>query len=109
MQTFWESVVACMNDVCGSDLPLSAKWCLLNVWDATDLVRIEQIWMSLGGIIAKSYIARLWGAGSAPFLRDWKRNMDWCMVEEKVVYRSRGCSRKWERVWGKLRGRSARN
>ena len=51
-------------------------------------------------MIAKRNIARLWGTSNAPTIAEWELDVDWCMLEEKVVYVSRGCPNKWAKIWG---------
>ncbi|KAJ1154025.1 hypothetical protein NDU88_006782 [Pleurodeles waltl] len=85
---YWESVVPCLNTVCDNAAVLSTKWCLLNIWDKTDLTTIDQVWMTLGLIEAKRNIARTCKAGRPLELEDWKLDLDWRMLVERVVYTS---------------------
>ena len=79
---------------------MTPGFCLLNIWGATDLSRSQRIWTTLGLGVAKRNIARKWGSDLAPLLMEWKKDMDWCMLAEKVIYESRGCPQKWRKIWG---------
>lgn len=97
IQEYWSAIIQCLTAVYGNERPLTPKWCLLNVWEPTDLSRADQIGVTLALMIAKRNAMLLWGADSIPTLRDWKRDMDWCMVAKKAVY-NRGCRQKWGKV-----------
>lgn len=71
------------GEVLGLDQTLEAKRCLLNVWGPTDLSSKDRIWATLGHMVVKRNIARMWGASEAPGLNLWKKDMDWCMFREK--------------------------
>ena len=74
---------------------------MLNIWEPTDLVRADRIWLALILMVAKRNIVRLWGAEAAPTVAEWERDLDWCMMAEKIAYEGRGCPRKWSKIWGK--------
>ena len=99
IQRFWAELLECMGEVLDCTLQPSPKWCLLNIWTPLDINRMERIWTTLGFIVAKRNIVRLWGAINPPRLQDWKQDMDWSMLAEKTIYEGRGCPRKWEKIW----------
>ena len=96
---YWTNILNCINGVNGIDTNMTPSLCLLNIWGATDLSRAQRLWTTLGLGIAKRNIARKWGSDLAPLLNDWKKDMDWCMLAEKVIYESRGCPQKWKKIW----------
>ena len=100
IQEYWEAVIQCLNEVVKYEEPKSVKLCILNIWDATDQNRMQKIWYALGLMIAKRNIAKNWGAEVMPSLYEWKKDLDWCMITEKVIYEGRGCFKKWAKIWG---------
>ena len=52
-------------------------------------------------MVARRNVTQLWGAVNPPSVEKWKADLDGCMVAEKVVYESRGCPRKWNKIWCK--------
>lgn len=99
IQKYWKKVHIIMKDVWGVRLRLEVKRCILNVWEPTDLTAKGKTWATLGQMIAKRNIARLWGADTLPTIRSWKADLDWCMLHEKSVYIARGCPQKWIAIW----------
>ena len=98
---YWSRVVECTTKVTGQTVDIDPKICLLNIWGVTDLSRSDRLWATLGYSVAKRNIARLWGAENPPLFKEWQRDMDWCMLAEKVTYKIRGCPRKWSKIWDK--------
>ena len=84
----------------GNNTFITPKLALLNIWEPTDLNRAQRTWVALALIIAKRNVARLWGTNTVPTLTEWEKNLDWCMLAEKVIYESRGCPKKWTKIWG---------
>ena len=101
IQEYWAEVVGCINSVIGDNREVTPKWCLLNTWTPTDAPRSQRLWATLGAMVAKRNIAKLWGSNLTPKLEDWKNDKDWNGISERAVYSSRGCPQKWSKVWGK--------
>lgn len=49
--------------------------------------------------MAKRNVANSWGAPTLPATHEWEKDMDWYHQAKRVVYKSRGCPKKWEKVW----------
>lgn len=101
IQLYWEEVVTTMEQVLAQTLDCNIKLALLNIWGPTDLNSKERTWITLGLMLAKRNIIRLWGIQTVPTVEDWRKDMDWSMVSEKSVYVARGCPRKWSQIWSR--------
>lgn len=99
--TYWASVMRTMSQVTNVHVSPTAKCCLLNIWEPTDLNHADQDWVILGMTLAKRNIAQRWGAEQPPTPQQWCRDMDHTMVTEKSVYIHRGCPAKWTHIWNK--------
>mgnify|MGYP002804626708 CR=1 FL=1 len=75
-------------------------YAVLGIPNDVDAPRHKLLLGNLGMIVAKRDIAKLWGATECPTIEEWKRGMDMYMAAEKVTYRSRGCPRKFLKIWG---------
>ena len=53
-------------------------------------------------MLAKRNIAKSWGAETVPHLNEGKKDLEWCMVTEKLIYEGRGWFKEWAKVWGEL-------
>lgn len=99
IQRYWSVIHNTLSTVLAVTILPEARRCLLNIWEPTDLDTYAIQWATLGFMIAKRNIAQAWGAETPPTLQEWKNNMDWNMFREKDVFVSRGCPRKWSRIW----------
>ena len=59
IQVNWACVITCIGEVVEKRVEASARWCLLNIWDESDLIRMEKIWVTLGLAGAKCNIGKL--------------------------------------------------
>lgn len=76
IQNYWGQVVDIMKRVVGKNIDCYIQLALLNVWGPTDLSAKERIWVTLGLMLAKRNIVRLWGAATVPTADDWGKDMD---------------------------------
>lgn len=107
IQVYWKGIHDTITAVLGAQLTLEARRCILNVWEPTDLNSKQIIWVTLALMVAKRNIAQKWGAIQPPTVSAWKKDMDWCMFREKIVYIARRCPRKWNQIlteWNVYRG-----
>ena len=51
-------------------------------------------------MIAKRDSAQRWGDERVPTLRNWEAGMNKSMAMERVIYKGRGCPRKFDKIWG---------
>lgn len=100
IQTYWEGLSRVKAEVVGEPVLTEPRWHILGVTGEITWPQWAKTWLALAGGVAKRNIARAWGAGDAPSVESWKRDMDWCHSAEQSVYQRWGCPRKWEKIWG---------
>lgn len=100
---FWAKVVETMARVTGQEIPREPRWLLLMIKGDLHWPRYTDIWLSLAAGVAKRNIAREWGSRVPPSWNQWQRDLDWCQAAEATIYKSRGCTKKWRKIWGPWR------
>lgn len=99
IQPYWHTIVGELNRILGANIEMDVKFLLLGIPTDIDLPRYGLLLANLGLVVAKRDIAKYWGAQRIPTLTEWKSSMDLYMAAEKVVYRARGCPRKFRKIW----------
>ena len=101
LSEFWSKIQATVTALLGEGDIITPRLALLNIWKPTDLGKADRIWLTRVLMVARRNIVRLWGAVSSPTVLEWEKDLDWCMMAEKIAYEGRGCPRKWSKIWGK--------
>lgn len=99
IQDYWQRISEIMSEVVGLGVRKETRWHILGVTGDITWPKQCKTWLALASVIAKRNIARLWGANAAPTMKDWEKDLDRCQRAEQVVYQSRGCPQKWEKIW----------
>lgn len=99
LSRFWRTVLTCLSEVLGWDLPCSPRLVLLHILEGIGGNVYKRHLMLLGFTLAKRDIARAWKAERAPSVSAWKNGLDFCMGLEIPVFKARGCSRKHYKIW----------
>ncbi|KAJ1130631.1 hypothetical protein NDU88_008982 [Pleurodeles waltl] len=78
---------------------ISVKECVPNIWGEAGIARVQRTRVTLGLAVAKRNVAKSREAEQALDLETSKRDIDWCMLSEKVAYEGRGCPQKCGEIW----------
>lgn len=100
---FWSKITDVMSIVTGQPVPRDPRWLLLMVKGDQRWPPHTERWLALAAGVAKRNIARTWGAQGPPNWEQWRKDLDWCQAAEETIYASRGCTKKWEKIWGPWR------
>lgn len=103
MVAFWTKVTDIMAMVVGQSVPRDPRWLLLMVKGDHRWPRHAELWLALAAGVAKRNIARAWGSRAPPHWDQWRKDLDWCQAAEETIYKSRGCIKKWRKIWGPWR------
>lgn len=93
-----------MAEVAGVEVQVEPKWLLLLIPGEEDWPKYRKLWLARASAVAKCNFARNWGAQALPKMEDWEKDLDWCWQAEHTIYLSRGCPKKWEKIWGVRQG-----
>lgn len=93
-----------LSNILGWTVPLSPLPLLLGVMESLDGSRTDKLFLGVATMVAKRDIAVAWKDPASPPITKWRKEVDWCAMQEKPVYEARGCPAKYGRIWDKWLG-----
>ena len=99
VKDYWASVLACIVEVVKIPVPSSVEVCLLGLVDGLAPARAVRTLVSLLLFYARKALLLHWKSPLAPTILFWKGLVNKVTPLYKATYLSRGCPRKFNKVW----------
>ena len=101
LHPYWKGVVDTINRVFQVLLPTDPKRCLLLILEELEWEEGTKVAVIRSLFLARKLIMSHWIAEEPPSLKEWINIMGEMLRKEKVIYQHRGCSLKFEKLWGR--------
>lgn len=99
IEIFWVEVTKVILTVTTVPVPLSVEVCLLGLVKPLALRRAIRTLLGLLLDYARKSIVLRWKASYAPSINFWKRLVNAALPLYKATYLSRGCEKKFHKIW----------
>ena len=88
-----------MSGVLSTPVPLTAKVCLIGLVEEVVPSLAHRTLLNIGLLYGRKAILLKWKNSNAPTLSFWKGLVNSVIHMYKATYRSRGCDKKFKKVW----------
>ena len=99
IQTFWSEVVECLTEVLSVPVPLTARVCLLGLIEEVVPSLAHRTLLNIGLFYGWKAILLSWKKTAATTVSYWKGLINSVLHLYKATYKSRGCGKKFYKVW----------
>lgn len=99
IQEFWTDVTSCITELISVPIPMNIKVCLLGLVDDIVPTRAMRTLLNILMFYGRKAILLAWKKPEAPTISVWKGLVNSMLPFYKATYESRGCVKKFDRVW----------
>ena len=99
IKPFWSEVTSCISAVLLTPVPMTITVCLLGLVEGVVPSRAHRTLLNILLFYGRKAILLKWRKPEAPELRFWKGLVNSMMPYYKATYLSRGCGKKFDKVW----------
>lgn len=99
IQNYWAQIIQFLHDHMGSPLQLDPKSCLMGLLPDVKINQFLATFLYETLFSARKLVAKNWMRNTPPTIQAWIREINLNLPYKKVIYRHRGCSAKYNKVW----------
>lgn len=96
---FWEDITSCITELISVPIPMTIRVCLLGLVDDLVPTRAMRTLLNILLFYRRKAILLAWKKPEAPTISSWKGLVNSMLPFYKATYETRGCIKKFDRVW----------